>query len=238
MENTPSEVPAAAPAAESVTPTPNTNQTPAPAIDMHGFTTDELADMRTFLDNNGGWSKIKSRISNPEPAPASASAQIPEVQPNPTSQTQAPTQMSEPQFKTPAGAITQREFLAKQYFSSLAHEEKYAPIAKGIENGDYLKEMAAFGINTVNPDNSINDDRVRMYLDLKVQTVPAQPTSTEPSASTAPLVEYYQIDGDKITDINQAYAIIDQDMRLKAKGQPGHPQVALAEEFLRSRKTK
>lgn len=233
MENAPTEVPAAAPAAESVTPTPNTNPTPAPAPDMHGFTSEELAGMRTFIENNGGWEKIKSRISNPN----LTSTRMPESQ-MPASQLQAqpvePQQPQQPAYKTPEGAITAQEFLAQQYFQSLSQDPKYAPISQGIANGEYLKEMSAFGIQPLNPDGSINDQRVRMYLDLKAQTVPAQSTSTEPNMSPAPTVEYVSATDGRITSMDQAYAILDQDMRLKAQGLAGNPDIALAEEYIKT----
>ena len=233
MEENPT-APTEAPAEASVTPTTNTNEpAPAPAqptVDL-GLSAEQAQKFKTFIENSGGFdnafSKLKSDISTPK----SVQMPEPEAQPAPTSQPQAPV---EPQYKMPAGAITPQEFLAQQYFQSLSKEEKYAPIAKGIENGDYLKEMAAFGINALNQDGSINDRKVRMYLDLKAQTVPATATSTEPNASTAPTVEYYQVEGDKITNMNQAYAILDQDMKLRAKGQAGHPMIAAAEEFIKT----
>ena len=65
MENTP-EAAGAAPAPQTEA-TPNTNPTPAPAApDMHGFTSEELADMRKFFDSQGGYTKVKSKISNPD----------------------------------------------------------------------------------------------------------------------------------------------------------------------------
>ena len=234
MEENPT-APTEAPAEASVTPTTNTNE-PAPApvqptVDL-GLSAEQMQKFKTFIDNNGGFdgafSKLKSDISTPK----SVQTPEPEAQPAPTSQPQTP---AEPQYKMPAGAITQQEFLAQQYFQALSREEKYAPIAKGIENGDYLKEMAAFGINALNQDGSINDRKVRMYLDLKAQTVPATSTSTEPNASAAPTVEYYQVEGDKITNMNQAYAILDQDMKLRAKGQAGHPLISQAEEFIKTK---
>lgn len=204
-------------------PTQTTNPEPAqaPAPNLHGFTEDQLAEMEKFYSANGGYAKafgkVKSAISNPtkpvEPAqePAKEPTSQPQAQP-----VEAP--------KTPAGAITAQEFLAQQYFKALAGEEKYAPISKGIANGDYLKEMAAFGINALNQDGSINDQKVRMYLDLKAQTVPAQPTNTEPNASAAPTVDYVTV-GDKIENIDQAYQVIMQ---------PNHPKMALAEEFIKN----
>lgn len=227
MDNTPNTAAAPAPAGETVATPTNTNTEPAKApetnsVDLHGFTQEDLAGMRTFIDNNGGWDKIKSRISNPEKPvekPVENSQTEPQKTEEPTSRTQ-----TEPAYKAPQGAITAQEFLAQQYFKALAGEEKYAPIAKGIENGDYLKEMAAFGINALNQDGSINDQKVRMYLDLKAQTVPAKPTGTEPDASAAPTVSYVNV-GDKIENIDQAYQVIMQ---------PNHPKSKEAEEFIKN----
>ena len=225
-ETTPT-APAEAPKApESVADnSTNTNPAPAQAPDMYGFTSEQLADMKKFFDNNGGFDGVKAKISNPEKPvekPVEKSQPQPQKTEEPTSHTQEPAQMQAPQ--TPQGAITAQEFLAKQYFKSLAGEEKYAPIAKGIENGDYLKEMAAFGINALNQDGSINDQKVRMYLDLKAQTVPAKPTESEPNASAAPTVTYTEV-GENITDINQAYKVLME---------PGNPGMAKAEEFIKN----
>lgn len=226
-ETTPT-APAEAPKApESVADnSTNTNPAPAQAPDMHGFTSEQLADMKKFFDNNGGFDGVKAKISNPEKPvekPVENSQTQPQKAEEPTSHTQEPTQTQAPQ--TPQGAITAQEFLAKQYFKSLAGEEKYAPIAKGIENGDYLKEMAAFGINALNQDGSINDQKVRMYLDLKAQTVPAKPTESEPNASAAPTVNYTEVGENGFTDINQAYKVLME---------PGNPNMAKAEEFIRN----
>lgn len=204
----------------------NTNPAPAQVPDMHGFTSEQLADMKKFFDNNGGFDGVKAKISNPDKTvekPVENSQPQPQQKEEPTSHTQGPAQMQAPQ--TPQGAITAQEFLAKQYFKSLAGEEKYAPIAKGIENGDYLKEMAAFGINALNQDGSINDQKVRMYLDLKAQTVPAKPTESEPNASAAPTVSYTEVGENGFTDINQAYKVLMEH---------GNPNMAKAEEFIRN----
>lgn len=225
-EDTTPAAPAEAPKApESVADnSTNTNTAPAQVPDMHGFTSEQLADMKKFFDNNGGFDGVKAKISNPtRPAEAPAQVAEPQKQEEPTSHTQEqPQAQVTPQ--TPKGAITAQEFLAQQYFKALAGEEKYAPIAKGIENGDYLKEMAAFGINALNQDGSINDQKVRMYLDLKAQTVPARPTESEPNASAAPTVTYTEV-GDNITDINQAYQVLME---------KGHPASQRAEEFIKN----
>ena len=229
MENAP-EAPAEAPKAPESEATPNTNPEPAQAPDMHGFTSDQLAEMQKFFEANGGFDKIKSRISNPEPKVEQNVLNT--TAPN-DAQAQAQPQAQETAYRTPAGSITAEEFLAKQYFESLAHEEKYSAISKEIAEGDLLKEMASFNISPLNRDGSINDQMVRRYLDLKAQTVPAKQTSVTPEASAAPTVEYVPV-GDKITDLNQAYEVIRQDASLKATGQAGHPSIALAEEFIKN----
>lgn len=222
MENAP-EAPAAPAESEA---TPNTNPEPqAPATpDMHGFTSDQLAEMRKFYDANGGFDKVKARISNPEPK-VETPAQ-PEVK-------QEAPKAPEPVYRAPAGSITAQEFLAKQYFGSLAQEEKYASISSEIANGDVLKEMASFNIQPLNQDGSINDQMVRRYLDLKAQTVPAKQTGTMPEASAAPTVDYVPV-GEKIDTLDQAFAVLRQDAQLKMSGQAGHPQIAKAEEFIKN----
>ena len=198
---------------------PQTTNEPAQAPDMHGFTSEQLAEMKKFYDANGGFEKVKSKISNPE-KPVETTQQTSEQKEEPTSHTQQPTEAP----RTPQGAITASEFLAEQYFKSLAGEEKYKTISDGIRNGDYLKEMAAFGIQALNQDGSINDQKVRMYLDLKAQTVPAKPTETEPNASNAPTVSYTEV-GENITSIDQAYKVLME---------PGNPGMAKAEEFIKN----
>lgn len=228
MDNAPTEAPAEAPKAPESEATPTTNQEPTQAIpNLHGFTEAQLAEMEKFYSANGGYEKafnrVKSAISNPEKPvekPVENSQTQPQKQEEPTSRTEQP--QVAPQV--PKGAITASEFLAQQYFKALAGEEKYAPIAKGIENGDYLKEMAAFGINALNQDGSINDQKVRMYLDLKAQTVPAKPTESEPNASAAPTVTYTPV-GDNIASIDEAYKVIME---------KGHPATAKAEEFIKN----
>ena len=231
MDNTPNEAPAAP--AESVA-TPNTNptpaETPASAPDMHGFTSEQLADMRKFYDNNGGWEKVKSRISNPEP--------IHKIDQTPTQAVdQTPTQAVQPQaqrpaYRAPAGSITPQEFIAQQYFGALSREEKYASIAKEVESGAVLKDMAQLNIHPLNDDGSINDTMVRRYLDLKAQTVVAKQTSTTPEASAAPTVDYAPYNESNM-DMRQAMAILQQDSALRSRGMGGHPNAAQAEEFMK-----
>jgi hypothetical protein len=200
---------------------------------MHGFTSDQLADMKKFFEANGGFDKIKARISNPEPIHKIDQTPTQAVDQTPTQAVQPQAQPGQPTtYRAPEGSITREEFLAKQYFSSLAKEEKYASIAKDVESGTLLDEMVAFNIKPINPDGSINDAMVRRYLDLKAQTVVAKQTSTMPEASAAPTVEYAPYDEKNLT-MQQAVAILQQDSALKAHGQGGHPNAQQAEEFMK-----
>ena len=224
MENTP-EAPVA-PEAKSVA-TPNTNNdagTQAPAApDMHGFTSDQLADMRKFFDNNGGFDSIKSKISNPTPAPVQEQKPVEPTQ---------PVEPPKPAYKAPAGSITPQEFLAQQYFGALSHEEKYAAIAKEVESGAVLRDMAAFNIHPMNEDGSINDTMVRRFLDMKAATVAARQPASMPEASAAPTVDYVPVEGN-IRDMQQAMAVLQQDSALRAAGMAGHPSADAAEKFMR-----
>ena len=211
--------------------TPNTNPEPAKAQeapaapDMHGFTSEQLADMQKFFQANGGYDKVKSRISNPTPAPTEEQKPVEPAQPAAAPQ--------EPEYKAPAGSITRDEYFTKRYFLDLAGEEKYAGIAKEIASGEVLKEMASLGIRAVNQDGSINASVVNDFLDLKAKTVPARQSGAEPEAAAAPTVDYVPV-GDSIKSIEEARAVIMQDMQLKRSGQAGHPSVQKAEEYLRN----
>ena len=233
MADTPNEAPAPAPTGESVE-TPNITSEPAAAPqtpDMHGFTSEDLAGMRKFIDNNGGWDAIKSKISNPvkpqEPVQPPVDNRAPWEKP-----VESVQPVERPQYRAPEGSITAQEFLAQQYFQALSGEEKYAGIADKIASGDVLKEMASFNIQALNQDGSINDQMVRRYLDLKAQTVPAKTTGTEPNMSAAPTVEYVEV-GDNITDINQAYEVLSQDAKMRSQGIAGHPKIQMAEQFIK-----
>lgn len=220
----PTDAPAPAPTGESEqTPTP-TNNEPAKAPeqkveapDMHGFTSEQLAEMKKFYDANGGFEKVKSKISNPE-KPADKPAEEPQKKEEPTSHTQV-----QPEDVKKMG-MTNDDIIAKYYFESLSKQEKYAPIAKEIESGEVLKEMANLGIQFKYPDGSWNRERINDYLDLRAKTVPAKPTESEPNMSSAPTVDYVNV-GDNIENIDQAYKVIMQ---------PGHPAMAKAEEFIKS----
>ena len=223
MENTP-EAAGAAPAPQTEATPTNSNPGPAQAPDMHGFTSEQLADMQKFFQANGGYDKVKSRISNPAPAP---------VQEQKPVEPAKPVEPEEPPYVPPVGSIRPDEFLAQQYFGALSREEKYAAISKEIESGAVLKDMAAFNIRPLNRDGSINDTMVRRFLDMKAQTVAAHQSSVTPDASNAPTVDYVPVEGGEIKDMRQAMAVLQQDSALKRSGQAGHPAAEAAEKFMR-----
>ena len=236
MADTPNEAPAEVTKAPESVETPNTNQEPtqakAPeAPDMHGFTSDQLAEMKKFFDNNGGFDKIKSRISNPEPKPAEPTTPLEPRTITPPETQQQQAQETQP-YTPPAGSISEREYFIKRYFMDLAGEEKYAGIAKDIVSGDVLTEMRGLGMQPILPNGSIDAEVVNKFLTLKAQTVPAKQTGTTPEASAAPTVDYVPV-GEKITNMDEARAIIAQDSQLRRSGQAGHPRVKDAEDFLR-----
>lgn len=222
MENTP-EAAGAAPAPQTEATPTNYNPEPVQAPDMHGFTSEQLADMQKFFQANGGYDRVKSRISNPTPAPAQEQKPVEPVQPA------APAQ---PAYRAPAGSITPQEFLAQQYFGAISREEKYAAIAKEVESGAVLRDMAAFNIHPMNEDGSINDVMVRRFLDMKAATVAARQPASMPEASAAPTVDYVPVEGD-IRDMQQAMAVLQQDSALRAAGMAGHPSADAAEKFMR-----
>lgn len=232
MENTPEAAGAAqAPQTEA---TPNTNPAPAAASapatpDMHGFTSDQLADMKKFFEANGGFDKIKAKISNPAPKVEQNVLKTPA----PNDAPQQPVQAQQPAYHAPEGSITRDEFLAQEYAQSLSRDPAFAPIADDIASGAILKDMARLNIRLVNQDGSLNDAQVREYLKLKAATIPAKQTNATPEASAAPTVEYAPYDEKNMT-MQQAMAILQQDSALKSRGQAGHPNMKEAEDFMRA----
>lgn len=234
MDNTPNEAPAAAPAAESVaTPNTNENTSQAPAMpDMHGFTSEQLADMKKFFDNNGGFDKIKARISNPEPKPVEQPAQpVQQQAPVQPQQPQQPQQFQQP--KPAEGSMSVNEYIAKQYFEGFSKDPKYKQVFDGTKSAELIKEMAGFNVYLTNLDGTINDDGVRKYLDMKAQTIASHQTQITPEASAAPTVDYVQV-GETINNVAEARAVLRQDAQLRASGQAGHPSIEKAREFLKN----
>lgn len=227
MENSP-EAPVA-PEVKSEA-TPNTNPEPAKAQeapaapDMHGFTSEQLADMQKFFQANGGYEKVKSKISNPTP-----------VQPQEQKAAEPARPMAAPQdpeYKAPAGAISRDDWFVKDYFEKLA-DRKYNNISDYIYSGKVLADMDDLGIQYLLPNGAIDADKVNKFLTMKSETAPAKQSGAVPEAAAAPTVDYVPV-GESIKSIEEARAVIMQDAQLKRSGQAGHPSVQKAEEYLRN----
>lgn len=216
MENTP-EAAAAAPQAPETEATPTTNPEPAQAPDMHGFTSEQLADIDKFFKANGGFDAIKSKISNPTPAPKEEAKPAEQAQP---AQPVAPAQPTAPVKQE--GYLSPTDIAYIQYSRLLASDKKYEKLSEYIGNGSFIDEMKSLGMSPVDAAGNVNDDRIRKFLDLKVQTIPAEAPST-PSASATPTVDYVNV-GDEIKSREDAMAVINQ---------AGHPMHDKAMEFLR-----
>lgn len=229
MENTP-EAPAAAPQAPESEATPTTNSNPAPEtqapqVNMHGFTEAQLADMERFYAANGGFDAVKSKISNPQPV------QTQEQQP----QQQPQQRVQEPQYQDntpPKGYASVQELSVERFFKDLANDPKYETISEQIANGDVLKEMVSMGMTPIDSNYNINVNQLNKFLELKAASVPAKPTSVEPT--TTPTVDYVPMEGDNITSIEQALNITRQSVALKQQGMAPHPGEAKALEYLKN----
>lgn len=231
MENAPE---AAAPATEATNTNPNQApeapaQAPAeaPATNDLGLTAEQAAEFKKFVEANGGFDKsfktFKERISNPvQEAPKEEPSQ-------PAQPVEQPTQ---PVNQIPKGYMSQQEFMAQQYYNSLANMEAYAPIADKIRSGEMFNEMAKFGIRPMDQNGNINDTQVREFFDLYAKTIPAAPAAT-PEPSNAPTVDYVQVKDGQIESVDQAARIIAQSSTLSSKGLAPHPNLEAAEAYLK-----
>lgn len=231
MDNNAPEAPTPAPAdASDKTPT-NTNPEPAqapaqPTVDL-GLTTEQAEKFKTFIQNSGGFDnafkKLKTDVSQPKGPEKPAEA--PMTAPEPKNDTQPTSPQAQPvEPKIPEGALSQRDVDIKRYFKDLSEEPAYANISKEIANGDYLKEMTDLGIQIEVAPGFYNDERIRKYLNIKSQTVPAKPTETTPDASAAPTVTYTEVGENGIESIDQAYKILME---------PGNAARPKAEEYIK-----
>lgn len=215
---------------------PETPATPpeAPAITPEqvaqylGTTPETLTQFQDYSKNNGGldkaFSNMKKIMANRQPQPQ-AQAPAPGQSPLNDPVTQTPPSMAEQAI---AGGITPQEFLTQQYFQSLASQEKYANIADQISSGEILKEMAKFNIQPL-VNGQFNGKQINDFLELYSKTVPAKPT--EPAVTATPTVDYIQIPGDTITNMNQAMSVLAQDREFRAMGRAGHPLAEVANKF-------
>lgn len=220
-------------APQTEAPSTNTNQpaeqTAAPAEapkapDLHGFTEEQLADMAKFYAANGGFDAVKSKISNPQ-------QQVQQTEPEQKQQVQEPAQQQTEPAHPPKGFASLQELSVERYFKDLAADPKYANISEQISNGEILKEMSKMGMNPIDSNYNINVDQLNQFLALKSASVPAKPTTVEPT--TTPTVEYVPMEGEEITSMNQAIDIARQSTQLRSQGLQPHPAEAKALEYMK-----
>ena len=238
MADTPEAAPAAPAAGTEETPNTisQTTETTTPAAapqgeapqDNYGFTSDQLKELSSFIKGQGGYDKAfpawKDSISKPQPKEEKqpeANIGTP-TQPAP----QEPAQLNN---RPAEGYLSPADIAALQYRNMLASDSKYEKISDYVKSDGWMKEMKAMGMNPVDGQGNMNDRVIRQFLDLKASTVAAQQPAT-PITST-PTVEYVEV-GDAITDINKAYAVIQQNMQLSATGNAQHPKTEEAKKFI------
>lgn len=209
-----------------------TQQPEAPADGGLGLTAEQAADLKKFMESNGGYDKmmknVKSAISNPQKLEEPQKTEEPQKPEEPVQPQTQPT-YTEP-AKPAKGYKTPQEFIVEEYYKSLAKEDKYKQIAGDITSGKILNEMAEFGIFPTDANGNLNDSQVRKFLDLKAQTVPAQQQVVEPT--TTPTADYVQV-GEQITTIEEAQKVMLDNIDKTGKGFAPHPQVEAAKEFLK-----
>lgn len=198
-----------------------------------GTDVETLEKFTKFTTSNGDFNKAFSKLKTDISAPNTEKAPEPVENPQPTQPQQPAQQQPETAEQTlntlSKGFVSPQAFLTRQYFNTLAREEKYAPIAKDIESGSVIKEMEEFGIHPTDAQGNFNDNQVRKFLDLKAQTVPATPSVVEPS--TTPTVTFTDIEGD-ITSFEQAQKVFMESVSSRAQGKGEHPRLEEAKKFL------
>lgn len=224
-----------APAEQTQQPQPSQTEQPVEANPTSPTLTkeqiDEYNSYKSYIESHGGFDKLKKQVDARAEQLQKMAEQVapqPTSQPTPQPSAQQTSQPLTPP-QPPKGYVSAQDMLVAQYYQGLARDPKYAPIAKEIADGDVLTEMAEFGIYPTDQNGFINDAQVRKFLDLKVQTVPAQQTSVEPS--TTPTADYVNV-GETITTLDEAQKVLLQNETLRASGQAEHPSTAKAKEFL------
>lgn len=238
MADTPEAAPAAPAAGTEEIPNTNsqTTETTTPAAapqgeapqDNYGFTSDQLKELSSFIKGQGGYDKAfpawKDSISKPQPKE--------EKQPEVKAETPAqptPTEPAQSNNRPAEGFLSPSDIAALQYQNMLASDPKYEKISDYIKSDGWLKEMKAMGMTPVDAQGNLNNRVIRQFLDLKASTVAAQQPAT-PVTST-PTVDYVEV-GEAITDINKAYAVLQQNIQLAASGRAEHPKTAEAKKFI------
>lgn len=229
-EETPTNITNANPASEA--PKTSSGEATGPStVDLHGLDPAQLGDIAKFISSNGGFDKLKSRLSNPQQnqpqQPEQLAQQTAEVnQPQIRAQGQ-PVQSNQP----PKGYASLQEIQMQSFFKELSQDPKYANISEQIANGDVLKEMANLGMRPIDENFNVNMGQLNDFLALKSASVPAKPTSVEPT--NIPTVEYTTVEGNSITSTQQAMQVLQESMAAERSGLAPHPAAQAAREYIK-----
>lgn len=217
----------AAPASEPQAQAPAT--APAEGANSY-FTNEQLAEMQSFIHNNGdfekAWPRMKNAISRPQNVPETP--QAPQTVQQPAAQPQAPQNGSQ---QPVAGTYSMEELMVASQFEKYAAKPEYAGIADEIKSGEVLKGLKDFNINVVE-NGRFNDVGIRRYLDLYSASKPAKPTSVEPANDMAMADDLSNIK--EITSMDEANRIQLDDIRRRNAGQSGNPLAAKAKEYIKN----
>lgn len=196
-----------------------------------GTNAETLGKFQKFIEANGKFDSAFSKLKQDVTGRNTDKKEEPTSQPEQPEQKMEDATQSAPTepTKLAEGYISPQDFAIKQYFKAVAGEEKYSAIAKDIESGAILKEMAGLGIKATDANGNYNDAMIHKFLDLKAATVPATPSVVEPT--TTPTVSFTEMDGD-ITSFEDAQKVIMESMDGRTKGAGEHPKLAEAKKFM------
>lgn len=241
MEEHPTTAPVEKPAeAPAGTETNTTNSAPAgqsqeitaeQVAKFFGTDADTINKVQKFSSGNGGFAKTfeerKIERTTRQADTATPVQDKVQSQPEPQKAEETTPTMAE-------GYVSPREIEASIYFNNLANNKEYASIADEIRTGEIFKGMAKLGIKTTDANGNFNDAQIREYLNLRAATATAkQEADVASKGSSAPTVDYVGLNDGKVTNMDQAIAIINQSRELEAKGLAGNPNKEAAMEFMK-----
>lgn len=231
----------AVPADAGATPSnPSTNeatgeQAQAPATPMANIPAERIAEFNQFLENSGGfdkaWGKFKSGVTGrkaDQPTNAEPSTPPAESTPSASTQPQTAAQTTAEPPKPAEGYLSTNDLAAMAYRDRLASQ--YEPLGKEyFEKGTFMDEMTALGVQVVDAQGNLNDKSIRMFLDMKLKTLP--PAAPANATTTTPTVDYVPV-GEKVETYEQALAVMKQSSELAGRGIAPHPKLEEAKQIV------
>lgn len=193
---------------------------------------ERIAEFNQFLENSGGfdkaWGKFKNGVTGRK-ADQPAEPQTPAGEQTPTTSqaTTVPQTPAEP-TKLAEGYLSTNDLAAMAYRDRLAAQ--YEGLGKEyFDKGTFMDEMNALGIQTVDAQGNLNDKSIRMFLDMKMKTLP--PATPANAVTTTPTVDYVPV-GEKVETYDQALAIMKQSSELSSRGIAPHPKLEEAKKIV------